>query len=181
MPRRRKLRSMTDTERTELERLARARSAELRLVERARAILAVYHGQRIKDAAQTAGCAEPTVSNWLTRFEELGLDGLQDAPRSGRPPTYSQQEKGELIALARTHPDALELDFGHWTLDRLTEYVQSNLHIGISRAHIARVLEAEGIRWYQEQVYFSERPDPQFAEKRGPSSHSISSPLPTRM
>jgi hypothetical protein len=43
------------------------------------------------------------------------------------------------------------------------------------------VLEAEGLRWYQEQVYFRERPDPQFAEKRGRSSRSTASPHPTPM
>ena len=53
------------------------------------------------------------MSTWLTHFEQLGLEGLQDARKSGRPPTYRQEEKGELIALARTHPYVLALDFGH--------------------------------------------------------------------
>ena len=179
MSRKRKLRPMTDSERSELERLARSRSDEIRLVERARTILAVYGGKRIDCAAQAAGRAVPTVSRWLSRFEHLGVAGLQDAPKSGRPPTYSQTEKGQLIALARTHPDALELAFGHWTLDRLVEYVHEHLRIPISRAQLACVLNAEGIRWYQEKVYFSERPDPQFAEKRGPSSRFTSSLQPT--
>ena len=181
MSRTRKLRPMTDSERTELERLARSRSDEIRLVERARTIRAVYGGKRIKCAAQAAGRAVPTVSQWLTRFEELGLEGLRDAPKAGRPPIYSQEQKGQLIALARTHPEALELAFGHWTLDRLVAYAHAHLQIPISRAQLACVLDAEGIRWYQEKVYFSERPDPQFAEKRGPSSHSINSPQPTPM
>ena len=47
MSRPRKLRAMTYCERTEPERLARSRSDEMRLVERACAILAVYGGQRI--------------------------------------------------------------------------------------------------------------------------------------
>ena len=181
MSRRRKLRPMSDSERTELERLARSRSEEIRLVERARGVLAVYSGQRIKGAAQTAGHAEQTVSKWLTHFEQQGLAGLQDAPKTGRPPTYSEEETGELIATARTHPHALDLPFGHWTLDRLVVYAHEQLQIGISRAQLARVLEAEGLRWYQEKIYFSERPDPQFAEKRGPSSRSTNSPLPTPM
>jgi transposase len=130
-----------------------------------------------------------TVSQWLTRFEREGVAGLPDAPKSGRPPTYSEEERGRLMALcahsviatARTHPPALGLPFGHWTLDRLVAYAHEQLHLGISRAQLARVLEAEGLRWYQEQIYFSERPDPQFAEKRGPSSHSTSTRLPTRM
>jgi transposase len=181
MPRTRRLRPMTDDERAELERLARSRADEFRLVERARALLAVYTGRSIHDAAAQVGRHAATVGLWLTRFEQQGLAGLPDAPKTGRPPTYSEAERGQLIATARTHPDALGLPFGHWTLDRLVVYAHEQLGIAISRAQLARVLEAEGLRWYQEQTYFSERPDPQFAQKRGPSSPSTKRRLPTPM
>jgi transposase len=170
---------MTDAERAELERLARSRSDEFRLVERAKAILLVYGGQPIQAVAEQVRRHAATVGQWLTRFEQQGLAGLQDAAKSGRPPTYSEEERGQLIASARTHPHTLDLPFRHWTLARLVVYAHEQLGIGISRAQLARVLEAEGLRWYQEKIYFSERPDPQFAEKRGPSLRSTNSPLPT--
>ena len=72
-----------------------------------------------------------------------------------------------MIATARTKPDAFDLPFGYWSLDRLVEYLSNNHNIGVSRVQLSRILKAEGLRWYQEKVYFSERPDPQFAEKRG--------------
>ena len=181
MPRTLRLRPMTDEERVALERLARSRSSEMRLVERAQAIVAVYGGETIQSAAEQVRRHASTVSQWLTRFEAQGLAGLADAPKSGRPPTYSEEERGRLIATARTHPQVLGLPFGHWTLDRLVTCAHEQLNLGISRAQLARVLEAEGLRWYQEQVYFSERPDPQFAEKRGPSLHSTKRPQPTPM
>ncbi len=39
------------------------------------------------------GCHVDTVRLWVTRFEEQSIAGLQDAPRPGRPPTYSEEEK----------------------------------------------------------------------------------------
>jgi hypothetical protein len=72
-----------------------------------------------------------------------------------------------MIAVTRTHPQKLGLPYGHWSLNRLVEYLHSAYQIGISRAQLARVLETEGLRWYQEKTYFTERPDPQFVEKRG--------------
>ena len=72
-----------------------------------------------------------------------------------------------MIALARTHPDKLGLPFGHWTLDRLVVYLHQTEQINVSRAQLGRILQAEGLRWYQEKSYFTERPDPQFVEKRG--------------
>lgn len=167
MPRKRNLRPLLDEEVIVLERLAHSRSAEVRLVERARAILQVYGGCTIQAVASEISRTAATVSAWLTRFETLGLEGLHDAAKAGRPPLYSEEERGRLIATARTHPHALGLAFGHWTLDRLVEYAHTELRIPISRAQLARLFEAEGLRWYQEKIYFSERPDPQFAEKRG--------------
>jgi transposase len=60
------------------------------------------------------------------------------------------------------------MSFGHWTLDRLVEYAHVQLAITISRSQLGAILHNEGLRWYQEKTYFTERPDPQFAEKRGP-------------
>ena len=74
-----------------------------------------------------------------------------------------------MLAAARTHPQKAGRSYSHWTLSRLVEYVNKELSIPISRAQLARVLEEEGLRWYQEQTYFTERPDPQFVEKKGPS------------
>lgn len=51
MSRRRQLRQMTEAERSELERLAHSRTEEVRLVERSRAILAVYAGEKIQTVA----------------------------------------------------------------------------------------------------------------------------------
>ena len=103
----------------------------------------------------------------LKRFDHEGLAGLSDQHKSGRNPTYTEAERGQMIALVRTDPQKLGLPFGHWTLDRLVAYLREKDQIGISRAQLARVLRAEGLHWYQEQVYFTERPDPQFVEKRG--------------
>jgi transposase len=36
-----------------------------------------------------------TVHHWLTRFDAGGLDALEDAPRQGRPATYSPEERAE--------------------------------------------------------------------------------------
>lgn len=35
------------------------------------------------------GCSKNTVSLWRRRFAAQGLPGLQDAPRSGRPRSFS--------------------------------------------------------------------------------------------
>lgn len=166
MPKRLELRPLTEEEQQVLERLSRSRTAASRMVERAKAILWLEQEESPQQVAGRLGRARSTVNNWLKRFNEEGVSGLDDRPRPGRPLEYSEEQRGQIIATARTHPQKLARPYAHWTLTRLTEYVNKELHIGISRAQLARVLEEEGLRWYQEQTYFTERPDPQFAAKR---------------
>lgn len=50
-------------------------------------------------------------------------------------------------------------------------------NIAISRAQLARVLKEEALRWYQEETYFTECPDPNCG-KRGRKFGCISLLLP---
>ena len=167
MPKRIKLRTLTNKERTRLEQLSRSSTTAHRLVERAKMVLLAYEGESVPQIADKLDRSIPTIYFRLKRFNQEGLAGLNDKARGGRRPTYSERERGQMIALARTHPNALGLPFGHWSLDRLIEYLHQREHIYVSRAQLARILQAEGLRWYQEKSYFTERPDPQFVEKRG--------------
>jgi len=167
MPKKLEFRPLTTEERTALEQLKKSQKAEARMVERAKMILMYHDGQKPVDIAAKLDRTAMTVYSRLKRFDQDRLEGLNDQPKSGRKPTYTEAERGQMIALARTDPQKHGLPFAHWTLDRLVAYLRENTSIGISRAQLARVLKAEGLRWYQEQVYFTERPDPQFAEKRG--------------
>ncbi len=108
-----------------------------------------------------------TVWNVVKRFNQYGLASLQDIPRSGRPLTYGEEARGQLVVTAKTQPQQLGLPYSHWTLDRLVEYVNQHLKLPISRSQLGTILEQEGLKWYQEKTYFSESPDPQFVEKRG--------------
>lgn len=167
MPKRIEWRPLTIEERKELEKLSRSQATEHRLVERAKFILAADEGEGVATTAERFGVTPPTVYARLKRFQTEGIECLHDRERSGRAPTYSEEERGTMVSIARTHPDQLSQPFGSWTLDRLVTYLQTNYQIGVSRAQLARILKAEGLRWYQEKVYFTESPDPQFGEKRG--------------
>ena len=169
MPRKKiQLRPLTEEERETLEKLIKSQIAPAIQVERAKTIWLALTDEKISALAHKQDRTLATIYRRLKRFNQLGLASLADEGRSGRPPTYSEKERGQMIAAARTHPQKANRPYSHWTLSRLVEYVNQDLKITVSRAQLARVLEEEGLRWYQEQTYFTERPDPQFVEKRGP-------------
>jgi Helix-turn-helix domain len=86
------LRRLTRAERSELERLAHARTAPARAVERARIISQAHTGAPAGEIATTCGVDPETVRRWLRRFNAAGLTGLEDRPRSGCPPTYPPEQ-----------------------------------------------------------------------------------------
>jgi transposase len=116
--------------------------------------------------------SEHSARLWIKRFNDHGLPGLNDEPRSGRPATYTSDQISIVIETALTKPESLGLPYACWTLDRLAAYLQEERGIGIKRSRIDELLIREGLRWKMQETWFSERVDPDFAEKRGPSSRS---------
>lgn len=82
---------LTDPERARLETLVRAGSTPQALVFRCRLILraaADDEPTNLQIAAEFR-CDRHTVGVWRNRYLQRGSAGLQDAPRSGRPRSFS--------------------------------------------------------------------------------------------
>src|SRR6185437_7063189 len=134
MPTKVVLRALTAEEQKAVDELARTRTAPARLVDRARIIQAASRGQSPGKIAASLGCSRPTVYAWVRRFNDQGLRGLEERPRSGRPHTYTAEQRAGVIAAALTDPRKLGLPFGCWTLDRLRTYLNEQKGIGIKRS-----------------------------------------------
>lgn len=171
-----RLRELTAEEHTAIHQLAASRTAAARLVERARMVWHAAQGERLPAIAGRLAVDVRTVRTWLIRFQALGLAGLQDRARSGRPSTYSPETVGEVLTIAATPPEQLGLPFASWTLDRLQAFLNEERGIPIRRSRIDELLLAEGLRWRSQESWVGERADPAFAEKRGPSLSFIPSP-----
>lgn len=163
------VRPLTAEEAETVEHLARSRTAPARAVERARIVWEAHQGARVPAIADRLGVCAATVRTWLRRFNAAGLAGLADTPRPGRPATYPPEAVGALVAASLTKPEELGLPFASWTLDRLAAYLAEERGIAMKRSRIGEILQAEGLRWRTQETWFGARPDPAFAEKRGPS------------
>lgn len=88
--------SLTDEQRQSLERVVRAGSTPQSLAFRARIVLRAAEPDRPPNLqiAAELDCSRHTAALWRDRFLEQGLPGLQDAPRSGRPPRVSPRDAG---------------------------------------------------------------------------------------
>lgn len=80
---------LSGEDRRQLESVVRRRTAEQRMVVRARIVLAAADGEENVKIAERLAVALHTVIKWRKRFFEEGMGGLADRKRSGRPRTFS--------------------------------------------------------------------------------------------
>ena len=114
------LRTLTDQERHELERLSRARAEPAALVARASALLAVADGQSFTEAARTAGRRSgDAVGQLVARFNREGLTALEPGHGGGQPKRYTQAEQERILGEVRRPPDRVGDRTGTWSLSTL--------------------------------------------------------------
>jgi transposase len=167
-----RVRELSEAERATIRAWSGTQAGSVRLRDRACIVALSAQGWWVSDIAGRVHVTPGIVRKWIKRFNADGLAGLQDQPRSGRPATYTTEQIGEVIAVSLLKPDSLGLPFGCWTLDRLQAYLTEERGLAIKRSRINELLVAEGLRWRTDETWFGDRVDPQFAEKRGPSSRS---------
>src|SRR3954454_20140018 len=88
-----RLRALSDEEREELGRRARSRTLGAGRVRRARIVMHALEGLKAPDIGARMDLCGATVRHWLKRFNARGLEGLEEDVRTGRPPTYSAEQR----------------------------------------------------------------------------------------
>jgi len=78
----------------ELEALLRSGKTEQRTARRARILLGVHRGERVKPLSTRIEQDPATVWRVCRRYEERGIEAVHDAPRSGRPARFSPPRPG---------------------------------------------------------------------------------------
>jgi len=106
-----------------------------------------------------------TVLRWLHRYIAEGLQGLMDAPRSGRSSILTDEFRKRLLEVVRRRPRSLELEYSMWTLQRLADFMAEDTGLRISTETLRRTLAKEDIVFSRPQHTISS-PDPEYQLKK---------------
>jgi transposase len=131
-------------DRHELERLQRAPSTPSGLSRRARAVLLMAQGMSGVDVAERVGYTVVQISRVRRRFADHGVAGLQDRPRSGRPPTITARKRAQIVALTLKPPAA---GLTHWSTRDLAR------HAGVSHGTVHRIWRAHALKPHQVSTF----------------------------
>jgi putative transposase len=147
---------LSDDEVQQLQALASSRSLLHSVVQPAQIVLACGAGETNTAIARRMGLTGMTVGKWSKRYRDLGLEGLHDELRPGRPRTYEDDKVAEVInrALQTRPPDGST----HWNERTLAAAT------GISKTTVHSWLQTFSVQPHR-QKHFKLSTDPLFVEK----------------
>jgi transposase len=147
---------LSDEQREQLEKQARARSVSVRLAQRSKMILLAAEGIPDLKIAAELGVARQTVARWRSRFIVRGLEGIEkDAPRPGRKPQISAKQVQHIVRRTTQEKPA---DATHWSTRTMAQAA------GVSEASVRRIWKRHGLKPHLLRT-FKLSNDPLFAEK----------------
>ena len=155
MPRRAPIPECSEKDRKSLEELARSRTEEARIVERAKIILKCLAGERVHKIATDLKVRPNTVVEWRRRFEKEGIKGLKDRPRSGKPVCYDAAFRDSVLRTLELPPPPGQ---ARWDGPAVAK------HLNTSVDAVWRLLRKEGICLSRQRSWCVST-DPEFIPK----------------
>ena len=163
---------LSDSDREYLATLARNRTTQTQVVDRARILLQKEKGIPDKQIADGLGIAVNTVRLCIQKYLENGVDAaLSDVQRKGRPTEITSDAIAWITSIACQRPTELGFSQELWTLKNLHSYIQSHaVKAGhkrlktITKTRVQQILKASDIKPFKIR-YYCERRDPEFEEK----------------
>jgi transposase len=131
-----------------------AASTPQALALRSRIVLEAAAGLSNQRIASELELPEVTVGKWRRSFATHGLDGLRDAPRSGRPPKHDAEVWQKVQSLACQRPKSQ----GRWTVRTLAR------EVGLPHSTVHAILNASELPLHRIRT-FTFSPDPEFEAK----------------
>ncbi len=144
--------------RMDLQALARAHSTPQSLALRARIVVRAADLDRPSNLAisRELGCDNHTAGKWRRRYLDLGVAGLQDAVRSGRPKAIAASTRLHVLSVASTLPHDQERPVTRWTLEEIAATLLQTLTTApISRSSIWRILHDVDLKPHQSQYWLN--------------------------
>lgn len=130
---------LSDVDRKYLEDLISKGELTAKTYRRALALLELDRGQTYTAVAKTLKVTIQTLSIWATKYQETGLQVLQDQPRSGRPIEIDGSQRAKITALACSEPPE---GYARWSLRLLADKaVELDYCDHISHTEVATILK----------------------------------------
>jgi transposase len=161
-----------ETDRIELEAIARSRSEWACRVQRARILLAYHVDPSTYAVGEATGVTHQTVQRCLDRAVKLGvMAALDDSPRPGKEPTITDDARAWVVSLACRKPKEVGYPHELWTTRLLARHVRENAEAAghpsltrLAQGTVCKILDQHEVQPHKIR-YYLERRDEAFEQK----------------
>ena len=112
-----------------------------RLREHALILLLQNDGKTYEEIASFIGCGYRTVAHWCVHGDPNNLDSLKDKRQQGNYRKATEKYIELLLEVVEKAPNEFGYEFGRWTGERLSTYLQQQTGIKLSSKQISRILQ----------------------------------------
>ena len=98
-------------------------------------------GKNYQQIAEFLGCSVKTVAYWATHGSPNNLETLQDKRTKGNNRKATDEYINLLLEVVDKNPTDLGYEFGRWTGKRLSEHLEKETGIKLSKSQIVRILK----------------------------------------
>src|SRR5580700_6991619 len=155
--------------RSTLDKFVHSSSTPQSLALRSRIVLAAADGSNNQKIAAALGIPPVTVGKWRQSFAVHGMEGLRDAPRSGRPPKHDAGVRHRVQTRVCQQPD----DQSRWTVRTLAT------ELGLPASTVHAMLVAAKLQPHRTRT-FTFSPDPDLEAKHPGAGSNTASVAATR-
>jgi transposase len=151
---------LSDEQQRDLQRRTHAPGIRPRTRDRLEMVRLSHRGRSVPEIAGHLGISEKRVRHWIKTFLAEGFEALTDRPPVGRPsrltPAIGEAVRQELEKGDRT-----------WTAPQLAAWIEAQLGVRVSAAHLRRFRRRWQLSWKRtaRSVHHKQKPDEVAAKK----------------
>jgi transposase len=167
-------------EKADLLKIVRSTSAEQRLVQRTRIVVArVFEECSVAETARRCGVTPKSVRKWEKRFRKAPvLASLRDEERTGRPKRLGARDEAVVLSLACQGPAAVGRLEARMTQEIIAEEAAKQ-GSPMSRSSVQRVLASADVKPHKNEYYlFTPKDHPEYESRRDDICDLYTQPLP---
>ena len=120
------------------------RDGAYRVAKRLQAVVLNAEGRTSGELAAVLKAPRSKISEWLSRYQAQGVEGLLEGRRSGRPPELNPKQRKQLEDILESGPVAYGLDNGVWTSPMIAWVIEEEFGVNYHPGHVRKVLHRLG-------------------------------------
>jgi transposase len=118
------------------------RDGAYRVAKRLQAVVLNAEGRTSGELATILKASRSKVSEWLSHYQDYGVDGLLEGYRSGRPAGLTSEQRTQLGDILESGPVAYGLDTGVWNSPMIAWVIEQEFGVHYHPGHVRKLLHS---------------------------------------